>query len=115
MGEIYQSAKRVLIWLGDIDRCASPMFTRMIRVWQKDPTALLLSDLSRPKMKNSIWTNFHLLLHKKQAAKALQDIFGIISNSEWFARIWTVQEIAFAKKQSFWLAPKSLSGIISAI
>ncbi|KAK6858249.1 HET-domain-containing protein [Apiospora arundinis] len=80
MGEIYRRASCVLIWL-DPRNTLDPEFFRNARYGNRFCLLTILSLDRKPIWSTSKW--------EKYTAQLLQD--------PWFSRVWTVQEVAFAR------------------
>ncbi|KAK7937736.1 heterokaryon incompatibility protein-domain-containing protein [Apiospora aurea] len=96
MGQIYENASTVLIWLGpggirltlrDHIRLLGPIFAKLL-VYV--PLILCCRDSS--------WIPFHEI-SDAAARKEYGTLLQKIADHPWFSRVWTVQEFAFARKR----------------
>ncbi|KAF7198236.1 Heterokaryon incompatibility protein 6, OR allele [Pseudocercospora fuligena] len=116
MGEIYSSAKEVLIWLGDDHGLARRVFSiletviaacaeatdNFVRYW--DITFPVTANGRRRNVQRDFWTlgtrSRHII--DDWSAETWQ-ISTTFFSSTWFSRLWIAQEVLLAKdSQCFW-------------
>ncbi|CAI6341122.1 unnamed protein product [Periconia digitata] len=130
MGEVYQHARSVIIWLGHISRAATQHLEYMKKVGKhhmhrkrvkrhykhmakvnkhykvtKDnpPKRQLMAEAKIEK-----WIE-RIKISAKNAAsvKGTRSFWGPVHECPWFWRVWTLQEIAFARRPVLLYMPKN--------
>lgn len=88
MRDIYSSADRVIIWLGDADEDSDIVL---------DTVPLLATEGIRPKNENDMnEAERKELIDRHQRCGNF--FFGLVDRRPWFSRVWILQELALAKR-----------------
>ncbi|KAK8024406.1 heterokaryon incompatibility protein-domain-containing protein [Apiospora rasikravindrae] len=101
MGQIYESASTVLIWLGPQGRPPS-----VKEHWRFYSSASILYFINVPLFLleriflKTEWFGDKWIERDKTTFEPYAALFKQITDRPWFTRVWTVQEIAFARKCS---------------
>lgn len=97
MGDIYESASRVLIWLGLAHSSTSKVF-RLLRVAgltaSYQESYKLAQVLAKPVLES---LSNRLQANGKKSKKYIDGLQVLLEN-KWFLRVWTMQEAVFARK-----------------
>lgn len=118
MGEIYLKAARVLIWLGPADAFVPALFRYLRSLHFFDNIRYYCPRLSAV-LEPVVWRQLDIkhgrpgvhferpyistympavgFLFKNKTSQLLESLATILSNP-WFERVWTLQEVAFARK-----------------
>lgn len=95
MGQIYASAVRAMVWLGDDDKAAEDVFNLAVRVVSRKDNDDRLIDV--PRMDQEIELQRFFSLDPTEATvKALLSVVVFFARP-WFQRLWVVQEAVMAK------------------
>lgn len=99
MSKIYQGAQNVVIWLGSATR-------------ETDHLLQSLKDLDQTQSSDDPVNEAPCIGSDELASE-----FGMkeILSRPWFARVWIIQEVAFAKAVSVWCGSSNVSGRVLAL
>ncbi|VUC32918.1 unnamed protein product [Clonostachys rosea] len=110
MGEIYEGAKRVLVWLGPCqDLVSSAKLFNLMRKsgniydWQRKSklTSIALKPAAARLEMRFDGASDESRRYRESLTKLLE--------SPWFTRVWTVQEVAFARRCTIFYGPLEIS------
>ncbi|KAM5349548.1 hypothetical protein ACJ41O_006053 [Fusarium nematophilum] len=104
MGDIYESASRVLIWLGPGSKEIASVFQRatILNPFISSPLYVLRSFGPRVgdqvRKWNLVYSVANWLWHQcYPGSLADAEVMSALSRNEWFSRMWTIQEHLLAK------------------
>ncbi|CAI6092766.1 unnamed protein product [Clonostachys chloroleuca] len=110
MGEIYEGAKRVLVWLGPCEDLGSSakLFSLMkesgnIYNWQRKSK---LTSIALKPVATRLEEKFDGASNESRRYR--QSLTQLLE-SPWFTRAWTVQEVAFSKRCTIFYGPLEIS------
>ncbi|KAM0425949.1 hypothetical protein ACHAPT_008888 [Fusarium lateritium] len=104
MGDIYESASRVLIWLGPGSKEIAAVFQRATFLYPFTSSPLYALRSFGPRVGdqvrkwNLLYSVSNWLWHRcYSGSRSDAQVMSIISRNEWFSRMWTIQEHLLAK------------------
>ncbi|KAK7927500.1 hypothetical protein PG985_004498 [Apiospora marii] len=109
MGRIFHNASRVIVWLDQADRKMKLMF-RAIRLWSLSAKAERLFNRNDTLPIEVAILAATLLLFRIYPGRAcMQPSLSDLDQNSWFKDVWTIQEVALARKATVMTGHSNMS------
>ncbi|KAJ4178535.1 hypothetical protein NW755_013149 [Fusarium falciforme] len=105
MGDIYEAASDVLVWLGPSDEKTTALWRHFKRLY-------LIRDDSWEDLRHNLCSKFMNKCEDKWKTSqmwAVQEIIEGLLSRTWFERMWTLQELLLAKHATIMCGTQSMS------